>query len=282
MSTIHSEVLAANRSTPPSSARRDLALPPARGFAILTCMDARLDPAKYAGLKEGDAHVIRNAGGRASDDAIRSLVISYKLLGTAEWFVVHHTDCGMEFFTDDVMRGLLSSSLDTAALGPEGFYDVGSGGAPKGPYISWLTIKDQEGTVLEDVKRIRSHPLVPSRSRSTATSTMSLGPAARGPRGDCRRARGVIPGGPVAQPAAGLPVIRPVTCRPSKPSTTGLLANGPVAAGRAGGVAGQAPRSGGRAAGALSGRGARTTTAVPACRPRAKATAAWIHSRAIG
>ena len=83
-------------------AKADLALPPARRFAILTCMDARLDPAKYAGLSEGDAHVIRNAGGRASDDAIRSLVISYKLLGTAEWFVIHHTDCGMEFFTNEV------------------------------------------------------------------------------------------------------------------------------------------------------------------------------------
>ncbi len=69
----------------------------ARHFAILTCMDARLDPAKYAGLSEGDAHVIRNAGGRASDDAIRSLVISHKLLGTQEWFVIHHTDCGMAF-----------------------------------------------------------------------------------------------------------------------------------------------------------------------------------------
>ena len=80
-------------------------------------MDARLDPAKYAGLSEGDAHVIRNAGGRASDDAIRSLVISYKLLGTREWFVIHHTDCGMEFFTDEVMRDLLASSLETAALG---------------------------------------------------------------------------------------------------------------------------------------------------------------------
>ncbi len=77
-----------------------LALPPARRFAILTCMDARLDPAKYAGLAEGDAHVIRNAGGRASDDAIRSLVISYKLLGTREFFVIHHTDCGMQFFTN--------------------------------------------------------------------------------------------------------------------------------------------------------------------------------------
>ena len=87
--------------------KSQLALPPARGFAVLTCMDARLDPAKYAGLSEGDAHVIRNAGGRASDDAIRSLVISYKLLGTKEWFVIHHTNCGMEFFTDEVMRDLL-------------------------------------------------------------------------------------------------------------------------------------------------------------------------------
>ena len=115
------EVLAANGEYAASfGARGELALPPARGFAILTCMDARLDPAKYAGLSEGDAHVIRNAGGRASDDAIRSLVISYKLLGTREWFVIHHTDCGMEFFTDEVMRGLLRQSLDTAALGPGG------------------------------------------------------------------------------------------------------------------------------------------------------------------
>ena len=81
-----------------------LAMPPARHFAILTCMDARLDPAKYAGLREGDAHVIRNAGGRVSDDAIRSLVISHKLLGTNEWFVVHHTDCGMETFTGEVTQ----------------------------------------------------------------------------------------------------------------------------------------------------------------------------------
>src|SRR5256886_11905500 len=86
-------------------------------------MDARLDPAKYAGLSEGDAHVIRNAGGRASDDALRSLVISYKLLGTNEFFVIHHTDCGMLFFTDEVMRNLLASSLETAELTPSGFRD---------------------------------------------------------------------------------------------------------------------------------------------------------------
>ena len=140
-----------------------LALPPARGFAILTCMDARLDPAKYAGLSEGDAHVIRNAGARASDDAIRSLVISYKLLGTKEWFVIHHSNCGMEFFTDEVMRGLLAQSLETAALGDTGFYDIGKGpGSTEAEYIDWLTISDRDRAVVEDVQRIRRHPLVPA------------------------------------------------------------------------------------------------------------------------
>src|SRR6266446_3726076 len=108
------EVLAANdRYAASFGGKRELPLPPGRGFAILTCMDARLDPAQYAGLAEGDAHVIRNAGGRASDDAIRSLVISYKLLGTQEWFVIHHTDCGILLFTNDDMRNLLASSLKT-------------------------------------------------------------------------------------------------------------------------------------------------------------------------
>jgi carbonic anhydrase len=125
-------------------------------------MDARLDPAKYAGLAEGDAHVIRNAGGRASDDAIRSLVISYKLLGTREFFVIHHTDCGMEFFTNEVMRGLLASSLETAELTPKGFRDVGHGpGSSAGEYIEWLTIRDQAQAVVDDVERIRNHALVP-------------------------------------------------------------------------------------------------------------------------
>jgi carbonic anhydrase len=159
------EVLAANNAYAEDfGAKGELALPPARGFAILTCMDARLDPAKYAGLSEGDAHVIRNAGGRASDDAIRSLVISYKLLGTAEWFVIHHTNCGMEFFTNEVMGGLLEASLETAALGDDGFYDVGEGpGSPAGKSIDWLTISDQQQAVLDDVEKIRDHPLVPGK-----------------------------------------------------------------------------------------------------------------------
>src|SRR6201999_4402816 len=116
MTKIRDEVLHANQLYATNFGDKGkLALPPARRFAILTCMDARIDPAKLAGLSEGDAHVIRNAGGRASDDAIRSLVISYKLLGTREWFVIHHTNCGMEFFTNETMRGLLANSLETAA-----------------------------------------------------------------------------------------------------------------------------------------------------------------------
>ena len=142
--------------------KANLALPPARQFAILTCMDARLDPAKYAGLSEGDAHVIRNAGGRASDDAIRSLVISYKLLGTKEWFVIHHTDCGMELFTDEIMSGLLESSLETATIDASGWRDVGkTPGSTEGKYMKWLTISQREKSIVEDVQRIRAHALVP-------------------------------------------------------------------------------------------------------------------------
>ena len=163
MSEILNEVLAANKEYAADFGdKKDLALPPARSFAILTCMDARLDPAKYAGLSEGDAHVIRNAGGRASDDAIRSLVISYKLLGTKEFFIIHHTDCGMEFFTNEIMSDLLSKSLETAALDENGFHDVGAGnGSHEGKYINFLTIADQKGSVVEDVQRVRNHPLVP-------------------------------------------------------------------------------------------------------------------------
>jgi len=165
MSRIHDEVRQANKTYADTFGDKGkLAMPPARGFAILTCMDARLDPAKYAGLAEGDAHVIRNAGGRASDDAIRSLVISHKLLGTREWFVIHHTNCGMEFFTDEVIRGLLASSLETAELGPDGFRDVGRGpGSAEATYIDWLTIADNAQSVVDDVTRIRNHPLVPGR-----------------------------------------------------------------------------------------------------------------------
>lgn len=162
MSTVLEDVLAANAAYANGFDKGHLPMPPGRHFAILTCMDARLDPAKYAGLAEGDAHVIRNAGGRASDDAIRSLVISYKLLGTREWFVIHHTNCGMETFTDEIMRDLLASSLKTATVDATGWHDSGQGpGSAEGRYIDWLTIKDNARSVVEDVTRIRNHPLVP-------------------------------------------------------------------------------------------------------------------------
>ena len=105
-------------------------------------MDARLDPAKFAGLSEGDAHVIRNAGGRVSDDAIRSLLISYKLLGTKEWFVIHHTDCGLEKFSDaDIDKEF---NLDSKNK------------------IDWLTFNDNEKSVIDDVLKLKNHPLVPN------------------------------------------------------------------------------------------------------------------------
>ncbi len=162
MSQILTEVLDSNRNYAANFGEKaKLALPPARRFAILTCMDARLDPAQYAGLAEGDAHVIRNAGGRASDDAIRSLITSYKLLGTREFFVIHHTHCGMEFFSSELMRDLLASSLETAELTANGFRDVGRGpGSNEGAYIEWLTTRDQAQAVIDDVERIRNHPLV--------------------------------------------------------------------------------------------------------------------------
>ncbi|MCL2384370.1 MAG: carbonic anhydrase [Alphaproteobacteria bacterium] len=161
--SVLSEVLKANDAYVANfGAKGQLAMPPARHFAVLTCMDARLDPAKYAGLSEGDAHVIRNAGGRASDDAIRSLVISYKLLGTKEWFVIHHSDCGMQLFDDEIISDLLDHSLETATIDDKGWHDHGHGpGSNHGHYVKWLSFKDLAGSVVEDVKRIRSHPLVP-------------------------------------------------------------------------------------------------------------------------
>jgi len=164
MSNIVGEVVAANKAYVEAFGKKgELPLPPARRFAILTCMDARLDPAKYAGLAEGDAHVIRNAGGRATDDAIRSLVISHKLLGTQEWFVIHHTNCGMEFFADDVIADLLEDDLSTASFDGKTWSNPHHhGGHAAGHFIKWHTIKNQPDSVTQDVRRIREHPLVPT------------------------------------------------------------------------------------------------------------------------
>jgi carbonic anhydrase len=161
-SAIRQEVLDANAAYAADFGdKKDLALPPARGFAILTCMDARLDPAKYAGLSEGDAHVIRNAGGRATDDAIRSLVISHKLLGTKEWFVIHHTNCGMQLFSDEVIGDLLEDNLETASFDGTKWSNRKHGhGSSHGHFIKWQVFSDNEESVRQDVRRIREHPLV--------------------------------------------------------------------------------------------------------------------------
>ena len=142
MSKIVKQVEASNLNYVDSfGSKKDLKSKPARRFAILTCMDARLDPAKFAGLVEGDAHVIRNAGGRASEDAIRSLLISYKLLDTKEWFVVHHTGCGMEAVTNEEINEIF--------------------GIKTSSNINWLTFNDNKKSLVEDVLTLKNHPLVP-------------------------------------------------------------------------------------------------------------------------
>jgi carbonic anhydrase len=126
-------------------------------------MDARLDPHDFIGIRRGDAHVIRNAGGRASEDAIRSLVVSHKLLGTTEWYVIHHTDCGMEMVTTESMGQLLSESLSTATYNHSSkkFENTKlGGGSYAGKFTNWLTISDQHQSIKEDVHRIITHPLV--------------------------------------------------------------------------------------------------------------------------
>lgn len=163
MSKVLEEVLNANKKYADNFGEKsELPLPPSRKFAVLTCMDARLDPAKFAGISEGEAHVIRNAGGRVSEDAIRSLIISHKLLGTQEWFVIHHSDCGMLTFTNDIICNLLSESLETARIGETGWYNpVKEGGSSAGQYINFLPFANLEKSVADDVRTIREHPLVP-------------------------------------------------------------------------------------------------------------------------
>ena len=122
----------------------DLPMPPARKVAVVTCMDARLHPARFLGLQLGDAHVIRNAGGRVSDDAIRSLVISELLLGTNTVVVIHHTDCGMLTFSNEDLRTKLKQELHTNA-----------------DNIDFLPFKNLEQSVRDDVATIKASPLIP-------------------------------------------------------------------------------------------------------------------------
>jgi carbonic anhydrase len=142
--TVLEEILTANESYAAGFDKASLPLPPARRFAIVTCMDARLDPARYAGLAEGDAHVIRNAGGILTDDALRSLVISHWLLGTQEAFVIGHTDCGMETFTDDDLREKLATEAGADAS-----------------RIDFHAFPDVRSRVAESVRRVRETELLP-------------------------------------------------------------------------------------------------------------------------
>lgn len=142
--TVVEEVRAANEEYASSFDRGALPLPPARRFAVLTCMDARIDPAKAFGLEEGDAHVIRNAGGLASDDAVRSVVISQALLGTQEVIVIGHTDCGMETFSNDDLRQKLREERGAEAA-----------------HVDFQPFSDVRERVRASVRRLRQEPLLP-------------------------------------------------------------------------------------------------------------------------
>jgi carbonic anhydrase len=145
--SVTDELLANAEAYAASFDRGDLPLPPAKKIAIVACMDARLDPYKLLGLQEGDAHVIRNAGGVVTDDEIRSLAISQRLLGTEEIILIHHTDCGMLTFTDDAFR---RSVQDDVGIKPE-----------------WAaeSFADLDEDVRQSIGRIEASPFVPRKDR---------------------------------------------------------------------------------------------------------------------
>jgi len=140
-------IVDANRRYAATFDRGDLPLPPKRHLAIVTCMDARILPSRVLGLDVGDAHVIRNAGGRAAE-ALRSLVISQRLLGTTEVAVIHHTDCGMLTFTNEDLRARVADEL-------------GPGAARAASGVDFLPFTDLDASVRDDVLFLRGSPLVP-------------------------------------------------------------------------------------------------------------------------
>jgi len=147
----------------------ELGAAPEKCMAILTCMDCRMDPNKFSGLKEGEAHVIRNAGGRATEDAIRSLIISHKFLGTVEWLVIQHTQCGMSSVTDQWVGELLADDLETAEYDGQQWRNPQRDqsentkpGSDLGKDICWHTFTDLQQSVRADVELIKNHPLVAS------------------------------------------------------------------------------------------------------------------------
>jgi carbonic anhydrase len=144
--TVTDELLANNERYAAGFEKGDLAMPPAKPVAVLACMDARLDPARVLGLEEGDAHVIRNAGGVATDDAIRSLAISQRLLGTREIILIHHADCGMLTFSDDEVKDQIER--DTGIRPP----------------FALESFRDLDAAVRQSMARIAASPFLPSKS----------------------------------------------------------------------------------------------------------------------
>src|SRR5271155_1272066 len=141
-----SELIANNEAYVSSFDKGNLPVPPAKKVAVLACMDARLDPARALGLEEGDAHVIRNAGGVASEDALRSLVISQRLLGTEEIILIHHTDCGMETFSDDAVKEQILA--DTGLR----------------PSFALEAFPKAEADVKQTAARIKANPFIPRKN----------------------------------------------------------------------------------------------------------------------
>ena len=143
----------------------NLASKPSKSIAILTCMDTRINPSKLCGLNIGEAHIIRNAGGRVTDDAIRSLIISYKLLGTKDWFIIQHTDCGLSKITDEEIAGLLQNDLEPSTFENGNWKsnknNNSEAGSAHGQKIKWYTFSNLKESILEDLEKIKSHPLIP-------------------------------------------------------------------------------------------------------------------------
>ncbi len=143
--SIIDEVIAANENYVKDFTAGHLAMPPARKLAVVACMDARLTVEQMLGLKTGDAHIIRNAGGIVTEDAIRSLIISHHLLGTQEFVIINHTDCGMLTFKDEELSAKLRQATGTATVAP----------------VHFDAFSDLDENVREQMQRIRSHPWIP-------------------------------------------------------------------------------------------------------------------------
>jgi carbonic anhydrase len=140
------DAVKANESYAQSFKLGALPIPPARKLAIVACMDARLTVEQLLGLKTGDAHIIRNAGGIATEDVIRSLIISHHLLGTQEFIIINHTDCGMLTFKDEELEAKLEAATNAAAVSPQRFY----------------AFPDLEKNVRQQIQRVKSHPWIPA------------------------------------------------------------------------------------------------------------------------